>query len=538
MRAVRSAVRALLVLLLVAFAAPGFAASPEKKFSVAMSPNLLDAGGVTLTATIKNETPNGNSSINSLILALPPGYTLASPAPTTNWGGQITTTPTSVSISNMSPLKPQQSFVLTLRVTAPASTSLDPCTVSVWNAQAWTGSSFSGDTFRQLFPPEFNVDSTTSVGTPQQLTFSTQPPAEASKGDTIPVGVKVTTSCGPVKSAQVVISVAGCTTGCLSGTTTGTTDANGIANFTNLKILIPGTYTLTATSTGFPSVSSTIRIFDGLLNCEPTPPFNFDSGNGITDPTQSGYAAGSRGFWNKDGFACVPLLYTFTNTILVDNTVHLSWDMTTGQHPAFTYTMTWKTEDVDNAANLQTQGASNFGWPIPRRVQVAWNTTGAPAFVDALACVSPALPAPYATLSSAIGDTASTTIVVSAPPTVPTYVDPVDHTTKNYPVATIPSTVPFSVVIGTERMLVTAKSGNTWTVTRGYAGTTKATHDASAYVMSTPLPVDLNTGVQVPMCVVNHGWMAAGFNPVTGIAQVRYFTTVIDIGDGWVRVGQ
>jgi hypothetical protein len=30
--------------------------------------------------------------------------------------------------------------------------------------------------------------------------------------------------------------------------------------------------------------------------------------------------------------------------------------------------------------------------------------------------------------------------------------------------------------------------------------------------------------------------MAAGPNPVTGIPQVRYFTTVYDIGDGWVRI--
>jgi hypothetical protein len=42
--------------------------------------------------------------------------------------------------------------------------------------------------------------------------------------------------------------------------------------------------------------------------------------------------------------------------------------------------------------------------------------------------------------------------------------------------------------------------------------------------------------MQVPMCVVNHGWMAAGPNPVTGIPQVRYFTTVYDIGDGWVKI--
>ena len=61
--------------LAIAFVLPVNAAPPEKKFSVAMSPNTIGASA-SLTATIKNETPNGNSSINSLILTLPTDYTV------------------------------------------------------------------------------------------------------------------------------------------------------------------------------------------------------------------------------------------------------------------------------------------------------------------------------------------------------------------------------------------------------------------------------------------------------------------------------
>lgn len=45
-----------------------------------------------------------------------------------------------------------------------------------------------------------------------------------------------------------------------------------------------------------------------------------------------------------------------------------------------------------------------------------------------------------------------------------------------------PASVPFRVVCGTEIMLVTARSGTTFTVTRGIEGTTAASHAAGAVV--------------------------------------------------------
>ena len=546
MNGMRNLFRALTAILILAFAVPGMAATPEKKFSVVISPNLISSGSVSLSAKIKNETPNGNSSINSWILRLPAGYTLdTATLPTANWAGQIAYTSTSVSMSNMSPLKPLQSFVLTLKVNAPAGSTLSACTPSVWTAQAWTGSNFSGDTFRQLFPPELNVDSTTVVGTPQQLSFTTQPPSQVVKGETIPVGVLVSTTCGPVKAANVVINVAGCTAGCLTGTTTATTNANGIASFTDLKILVPGTYELTATSTGYPPVSATIKVFDGTLNCEPNPPYAFESlPPGVTNSSQSGYAAGQRGRFNKDGSQCNPVDYVFTNNILTqnpitlrDNNVHLEWDTVVDPYATFMYSMTWKTEDVDTAS-------PNAGWPVFKRAYVAWQTLSdgiTPKFVPAIACLSSELPAPYATINVAVPDATTTTLQIAVPSPLTQFWH------------ALPATVPFPIVVGIERMNVTAmsvvSSGSpaiyNLTVVRhdGVPASRAAPHAAGALVMSTPLPIDSDTASdnyqqQANMCVANHGWMAAGIHPVTGVAQIRYFTTVIDIGDGWVRVGQ
>ena len=542
-----------------------------------------------------------------------------------------------IAFSSMSPLKPRQFFdfntVLNINTTAIG------CAPTLWPGMppstAWTGSSFNGDTFALISRPTTGVAATTA------LAFNGLPTSTITQGTAITGAVKAT-SCGAAPNPPVSVSV-GATDGKVNslGSQSGTTGTNGITtpsfSFSTSAPNAPGIYTLTATATGYPTISANVTVcvnalkftagptngaaptpgdpgtpvtmtiqatacnttppagvsgvtvtvtttqgtstvqasgqtgsdgtvtlsltltqpgtytitghadnyspdltakvtvFAGQINCEPNPPFTFGGDNGITDLSQSGYATGTRGFWNKDGMSCEILPYTFTNTILTDGMVHLAWDTTAGQYPAFTYTMTWRTEDVDSSMSTDPLSSpANYGYPIPRRASVAWTllSDGSPDFKPALACIDTNLPAPYATLQSNISATQLSFNVV-VPPTVPTYTDSNDHTTKNYPTATVPP-VPFWVVVGTERMLITGVSGSTWSVTT--RGTNAAEHDAPAYVMSTPLPIDPVTQLQVPMCVVNHGWMAAGFNPVTGVAQIRYFTTVFDIGDGWVTI--
>ena len=522
--------------------------------SVAGTPSQMDA--------VWTNTATGNSYINSIKLtlgldvtaidvgALKTNNTVVSPlcnATTSN----PCTAGTTVSISNIAGIGPGTSG--RIRLTVPAEATLACNAVSPnWTGYAYTGNAFGGTTFvdKNTNQP-FSVATFTLVC---KLVFSPPGPANAAQGDTI------TSAAGnnlgnPV---QVLAVKGGATDTSFNGAITLTQSpsvgtltygppapsgpvnaVSGVATFSTLSLDTIGTYTLTAhdpSGVYLDATSDPFRIFGGLLNCEPTMPFNFgDDPNG--DVTQEGYASGTRGYWNKDGFSCSPLLYTFTNTILTNNTVHLEWDTSTGQHPAFTYIMTWKTEDVDNSTTTDTTtNASKYGWPVPRRIWAAWTVDGSgnPNFVPAQACISPDLPAPYAQLASSMGTAApgtSQTISVIIPPSAP----------AGFPIATVPGTnvapytavTPFPIVMGTERLLVTAVSGSTWTVTRGDGGTTPATHSANDYVMSTPLPLN-STGVQVPVCVQSHAWQSVGFDPVTGLAQIRYTTRVFDIGDAWI----
>jgi hypothetical protein len=61
------------ILALVAFALPaGAAQQPQKIYSLNVSP----LGTSPIQLTMKNETPNGNSTINSFILSPPAGVTI------------------------------------------------------------------------------------------------------------------------------------------------------------------------------------------------------------------------------------------------------------------------------------------------------------------------------------------------------------------------------------------------------------------------------------------------------------------------------
>lgn len=506
---------------LALFALSAGAAPPEKKFSVSMSPAVIPASTVTLSATILNETPNGNSSVNSLRLAVPAGLTIANtPAdpPTANWQGTIAFDSSSISISNMSPLKPNQSFVLTLKVNATAGS----CNPLTWNAQAWTGSSFSGDTFRLLFPPETTANPTTLVQSGFVLQFVSQPQNAVKNavigGNAGPVQVQLSSpSCGLATWFNGNVNLTGATG--LSGASVSA--VGGAATFPALSINTAGTYALVANapSVGLASApSSTFTVYDGELKCEPGTPYTFSSfPSGVTNINQPGYAAGQRGMFNKDGSQCIPVGYTFTNDILNSNSVLLQWNVLSQPGAAFQFTVTWKPEYVDAISGM------------PARVtRVAWyDSTGTVLgpLVPGRACLSPKLPAPYGALNGAI-DAVVTTFPVSVS-------------------APLPAT-PFPIVIDQERMTVTAVASGSFTVLRGQGGTTAAAHASGKSTMSTPLPLD-GSGNEMRVCIVEEGWTAvpagvpdcpvapAPGAPSAPRACVMYSTTVFDIGDGFIN---
>ena len=518
------------VAMMLAPLTPAYGAT--KQYNATLSPT---AGGATFTL---NNLSSGNSVIKSWTLTAPTGYKITSAATVAPYSGTISpacsvASPcTSIQVNYATGIQPLTLAQVALGITAPTASS---CSQSpVWATAAYTGNNVGGQPFQDQGPPTTLANTTGCA-----LEFVTQPGnGQVNTAITSTVGgsiqVRVKDSGGITQTwfnGGITLTSAGPGTGTLTGG--GPANAvSGVASFSQLKLSAPGLYALSAAASGFTSTTSNqFTIFAGVLNCQPTPPFEF--GDVAGDEDQPGNAAGLRWFWNKDGLSCIPLLYSFNNYILtpdpitgIGNAVQLTWDTTTGQHPAFMYSATFKPEDVDNAnKGADSLGPSNYGWPVPRRAFVAFNTVGAPNFVPGLACISNKLPAPYASLQTSIGPD-DTVLTVTSPQNVP----------AGYPTATFPASGQFPIVIGTERMLVTGVAGNQLTVSRRQGGTglPAVGHDASAYVMSTPLPLDPNSGMQIPICVVKHGWVAEGLNPTTGVPQISWVTTVFDLGDSWI----
>ena len=85
-------------------------------------------------------------------------------------------------------------------------------------------------------------------------------------------------------------------------------------------------------------------------------------------------------------------------------------------------------------------------------------------------------------------------------------------------------------------MQVTAVSGNVLTVSRHQAGTPSGSPVIGNYVMSTPLPtVGTPPATVEQMCIIEQGFMTYTPDPDTGAPRAFYYTTVFDIGDGWMN---
>jgi len=361
MNSVRKFVGFVLALALAAFALPGIAA-PEKKFSVAVSPASLTAGTVPspgISVRIKNETPNGNSSINSLTIQLPTGFTLTA-KPTTAYSGVVNWSgagATSFSVTNMSPLKPNEQFFVSLPGVSISSTI---CGTGAWGATAWTGSSLSGDTFLRVAPSAVPSGYATATEVISGLSLTISPfPANIVAGATSNIGVNLNATCGTPPQTSVTLTASGATGG---GTKT---TIGGSTSFAITFGMTPGTSTLTASATGYDNRSETVTVWGGELACADTTPVPGEAGwfsaspPGALDSSYTAYAEGYRGS-NKTAGPCVPINYTFTNTIPVTgnvtdalgrtippNGVSLVWGNTSGQDPAFAYTVTFKPEYAD-----------------------------------------------------------------------------------------------------------------------------------------------------------------------------------------------
>ena len=261
--------------------------------------------------------------------------------------------------------------------------------------------------------------------------------------------------------------------------------------------------------------------FTGSVNC------------GGTIETGDPAGGGQRWFFNKDGSTCAPVDYNFTNNGTTDGSAILKWNIQSGA--AFSYTV------FGNPVGLDATG-----WPLASgRPLVTWQFDGNGNPINkrlAVACVSDRLPTPYGALASGIDATVTSL-------TVNTTVVPGE--------VSMPA-VPFPINVDSERMQVTAKAAGpganqfTLTVIRGTGDipSDAASHLAGAIAMSTPLPIDPNQYLPSPpapnattlnpsyqrqaqMCMASRGWTPFGLNPA-GAQQVRWWSYIFDIGDGWI----
>ncbi len=366
---VRNAIVFLSGFALSLFALAGSAAGPTKQFSINVTKGAIVAPGISeFWLDIRNETPNGNSTINSMKVPLPGSFKIVSDpthyaAFTTPSSGQVVAPndATVISISNLYPLKPQQT--LTLKFWANTGTGAS-CVPLSWTAQAWTGSNFSGDTFIQLTPaqvlaatnPPRTIVSSTTIATDTALQFGSITSVVVDKP--FDVTVSQTSSCGTsVTLPPVSVTLSG-TPDFTGGGTKPT--SGGSATFTENVFGTTGSATLTASATGYASAELILKVFDGTLECASSA-FNaiklLDPTDSTFDETNSfdqfataveglsGYLFGARGPTDsKTDSNCTPINYSVTNRI----TQASSTDPLGNTVPAGFYSFTFDSGDPDH----------------------------------------------------------------------------------------------------------------------------------------------------------------------------------------------
>jgi hypothetical protein len=264
------------VLLMGVVLAQPSTAAPEKMFSLNVPASVQGgATGVQYLLKFKNETPSGNSNIQSLKATVTDGLTITN---ATAPSGNVTFTANQVSISNMGPIKPGRTFVVTLTVNIAAG----DCGASVtWSAGAWTGTAFGGSAFR-LLETEINPQTglpyshlVTILGGDCEVRFVPgREPANAIKNDTITSadgstvqaellqgGVRVTSFNG-----TVTITASSAPSGAaLSGNSVSA--SAGLASFPALSADTGGDYTVHASALGLDSDPASFTIFDDGIFC-------------------------------------------------------------------------------------------------------------------------------------------------------------------------------------------------------------------------------------------------------------------------------
>ena len=117
-------------------------AQPSKIFSINVSP----FGTSPVAVTIKNETPNGNSTINSFVITAPPGVTISLASPASSASASVQLTGNQVYVNNFTGLQAGTKTPKTLTIYLNASYGATNCGAQfTWSAIASAGNAFSQD---------------------------------------------------------------------------------------------------------------------------------------------------------------------------------------------------------------------------------------------------------------------------------------------------------------------------------------------------------------------------------------------------------
>ncbi len=148
------------------------ASSTKKTYGVTVTPATLDYGAPSITSafsvTYMNTTPGGIASFNSLSLSAPAGYSIdaTSVSFTTTTGssaGNLTSSPTTVTVTNLYPVTYGQSVTLSFSATVDTSNLSCATAAGAWTTYAWTGANTSGTLFALS-----SAVPTTTIGTDLQ----------------------------------------------------------------------------------------------------------------------------------------------------------------------------------------------------------------------------------------------------------------------------------------------------------------------------------------------------------------------------------
>jgi hypothetical protein len=143
--------------------------------------------------------------------------------------------------------------------------------------------------------PSANSSSIAIAGVPSKLVFTREPPSSGMTGTALGAVIYIEDANGNLVTTSTAAVTISSTPAGVSGTLT-VNAVNGVATFSNLIVNTPGTFTLTATSTGLPSVNSSSILMVGpasKLVFATEPPANGTAGTALGAVIQVEDANGS-----------------------------------------------------------------------------------------------------------------------------------------------------------------------------------------------------------------------------------------------------